>query len=243
MKYLPVVSILCEGGYLQCTTYLIEGPDGLIMIDPGSGIAEDAIVDALDQKGYRLNDIEYALLTHCHVDHTLGAYRLLEHGSKLVASPQTAAILRSGGHQVWYEFPEYVIPTEVALTVEHGSTLNLCGIEIDCIATPGHTGGSMSYALNTSNGRTIFTGDLLGDTNPGWAGSDTFSEENTIASMRKLMSMQPERVCWGHGIISEPPQQWLQKALDRGLAGEWHLEKRQHKDDVPPPSFRQRGRT
>ena len=46
-------------------------------------------------------------------------------GARLVASARTAEILRAGGHQVWYEFPDEVVATEVDVTVADGEVLRL----------------------------------------------------------------------------------------------------------------------
>ena len=127
---MPEVHVVHPGGVLQCTTYLLAAPGGSALVDPGSGIAEERVLEGIRRAGADPADIRYVLLTHCHVDHARGAYRFRERGAKLVASPRTADILRAGGHQVWYEYPDEVVPTAVDLTPADGDRLDLCGLDV-----------------------------------------------------------------------------------------------------------------
>lgn len=230
------VYVVYGDNILQCSTYLIAGPEGALLVDPGSGYWHAEVLDGIRQAGAEVTDISHVLLTHCHVDHARGAYRFGEFGIPLVASPRTAEILRAGGHQVWYEFPQHVVATEVALTPADGDVLDLAGLTVRVLHTPGHTRGCASYLIDTPQGLTAFTGDLLGDHgNPGWAGSEGFSVEQSIASIEKLLAAGPDRVCWGHGIVEPPACQWLREALERGKAGQWRLHKEYHPHIPPPP--------
>ena len=108
MPTLANIQVVHPGAPLQCTSYLIEAPGGVILVDPGSGIVEAELLANLAGFGHEREEIRAVLLTHCHVDHARGAYRFRRPGTPLVASPRTAEILRVGGHQVWYEYPDYV---------------------------------------------------------------------------------------------------------------------------------------
>jgi len=232
------------GGYLQCATYLVDGPGGAILVDPGSGADEAGVLEGIQRTGHRIEDVGYALLTHCHVDHALGAYRFRERGVKLVASPRTAEILRTGGHQVWYEFPDCVIPTEVDIAPADGEVLELAGLRIAVLHTPGHTDGCASYLVRTAEGLAAFTGDLIcGNGHPGWAGSEGFSLEATLRSIEKLIGQKPDKAFWGHGAIPGRATLWLHEALRLGKSGQWRTHAERHPDMRPPDSLlgRRRG--
>jgi len=80
----------------------------------------------------------YALDTHVHADHVTGAGLLRERtGCKTVAS-------KAG-------------PESADLRLEDGASLQLGGLTIEGIATPGHTDDSMTYRV----GGQLFTGDTL----------------------------------------------------------------------------------
>ena len=139
------VHVVHPGGAMQCTSYLIEGPEGTVLVDPGSGIAEDEVIANIEKIGQGLGQLRAVLVTHCHYDHARGAYRFRRRGIPIIASPWTAEILRAGGHEVWPEYPDYVIPTEVAKTVADGECLDLGGISLQAVHTPGHTDGCASF--------------------------------------------------------------------------------------------------
>lgn len=226
---------------LQCTSYFLLGPQGPVLIDPGSQVGEEAILQRLQDLGYAPSDLAAILFTHCHVDHALAAGAWRGRGCPLVATPYTAAVLRAGSPEVWYEYPECVLPTEVDREVADGETLHLAGLEITVLHTPGHTPGCASYLVGTQDGLTAFTGDLLTHQgHPGWAGSVGFSPEQTLASLEKLLAAAPARACWGHGIVEEPAEAWLRRGIALGRAGQWVLDPDLHPDARPEPEMRRR---
>ncbi len=239
----PAQLLLAHPGQLrlQCTSYLLVGPEGLILIDPGSSVGEEAILRRLRELGRGPGDLRAVLFTHCHVDHALSAGAWRERGCPLVATPYTAGVLRAGSREVWYEYPECVIPTEVDREVADGEVLALGGLEITALHTPGHTPGCVSYLVDTEAGLTALTGDLLThEGHPGWAGSVGFSVEQSLASLEKLLAVAPARACWGHGVIEEPATQWLERGIALGRAGEWSLDPHLHPDARPEPDMARR---
>jgi glyoxylase-like metal-dependent hydrolase (beta-lactamase superfamily II) len=239
---MPVVKVVHRGGFLQCSSYLIDGPKGAVLVDPGSGSVENEVIEGIRRAGRPLGEVSHLLLTHCHVDHARGAYRFLRHGVRIVAAPHTAGVLRTGGHQVWYEYPECVIPTDVEISFSDGEALDLAGIRVTGVHTPGHTPGCASFLVETADGRAAFIGDLISGAqgNPGWAGSEGFSLEATMASVQKLISHAPQRIYCGHGTVEEPGVGWLRRALARGKAGEWRLSAEFHPQVRPPDFFERR---
>jgi glyoxylase-like metal-dependent hydrolase (beta-lactamase superfamily II) len=232
------IHVVHPGGYLQCASYLIEGSDGAVLVDPGSGFLERELVANIEATGCALQQIKGILLTHCHVDHALGAYRLRQGGVPLICSAQTADILRLGGHEVWYEYPDYVIPTEVDKTVADGEVLHLSGVSIRAVHTPGHTPGSMSFLVETADGLTALTGDLINDHGqPGWAGSDGFSDADSMRSISQLIDAAPNKALWGHGMIDRAALSWLHSALELGRTRKWQIKTERHPKDRPPDSF------
>ena len=235
MAALAKVQVVYSDNILQCTTYLVTGPDGAVLVDPGSGYWHDEVIAGVEHAGSRLADISHALLTHCHVDHARGAHLLGPHGIKLVSSPRTAEILGAAGHQVWYEFPQEVVATEVDLPMADGETLQVAGLEFRVLHTTGHTSGCASYLVETADGLAAFTGDLIGLTgHVGWAGSEGFSVAQSIASVEKLLAAAPAIAYQGHGPVDRPACDWLREALERGRAGEWMIDKQMH-PNIPPP--------
>ena len=233
--HLAKVHIAHPGGRLQCTSYLVVGPEGALLVDCGSGYCEGELLAGIRRAGSAPQDVSHVLLTHCHVDHALGAGRVRRRGMRLVAAPRTAEILRAGGHQVWYEFPEAVEPTEVDAAPEDGEVLHVAGLDVRVVHTPGHTDGCATYLVETDAGLAAFTGDLLGGNgHPGWTGSEGFSVEQSLRSIERLLALAPALAFWGHGAIDAPACEWLRRGLQIGRAGQWQLHGELH-PDVPPP--------
>ncbi|MCY3020434.1 MAG: MBL fold metallo-hydrolase [Planctomycetota bacterium] len=233
------IHIVCAGGYLQCTTYLIDGPEGAVLVDPGSSSGEEEILKNIARLGRKIEDVKYALLTHCHVDHALGAYRFREMGMKLVSSRYTARVLRDGGREVWYEYPEWVVPTQVDIVANNEDDLPFCGLHILALDTRGHTPGCMSYLVGVEGGTAVFTGDLYGaGGHLSWSGSDGFSVKSTLRSLEKLCRASPDWVFTGHGPVPVPAAEWLSEAVRKGRAGEWVVDGRFHPNDVPDSRLR-----
>ncbi len=217
------------------------GPEGAILVDPGSGASEEMLFDGIRRAGVCMEDIHHILLTHCHVDHSLGVYRLLNRDRILFSSIRTAEIIQAGGHQVWYEYPDYVIPTHVDRVVKDGEILDLCGLKIQALYTPGHTDGCASYLVETKEGLVALTGDLLCDNGqPGWSGSEGFSVEASMSSLQKLIEQSPRYAFWGHGVIQRPALDWLREGLSLGRSSCWSLSTELHPDGRPPAHLKKK---
>ena len=68
---------------MQCCSYLVEGPDGSLLIDPGSGCVETELLSNLAEAGHPIETIMGIFITHCHADHAMGAERLRRNDSRL----------------------------------------------------------------------------------------------------------------------------------------------------------------
>jgi hydroxyacylglutathione hydrolase len=131
-----------------------EGAAGLVVVDPGEE-AERILATAAAMGG----GVEAILLTHTHFDH-VGA---------------VAAVARATGAPVYcpeIEVPvladinSYLLPGfgpyegyEADETVAGGETLELAGLELDVIFTPGHSPGHVTYSARGADA--IFSGDVL----------------------------------------------------------------------------------
>ena len=61
-------------------TFLLDGGDGLTLIDTGTPDSVAKILEAVRSLGKQPGDIRYILVTHCHFDHTGGLAELKEGG-------------------------------------------------------------------------------------------------------------------------------------------------------------------
>lgn len=161
-------------------TYLLASRAGgeALLIDPVKEHAAEYCM-LLDQLDVRL---VYALDTHTHADHVtaLGELRSL-----------TDCITIMG---------EYSQAHCVSQTVQDGEILNVDGLHLQALYTPGHTNESFSFVLNPSAPHAVFTGDVLlirGSGRTDFQGGDAGRSWDSITE--KLFTLPDETILYpGH---------------------------------------------
>ena len=145
-------------GPVQENCFIVRAKDsdrGLI-VDPGE--EAERLLEALDALG--IKTVEAILLTHTHFDH-VGAV------APVARRPARRSTAPSSRPQVLANIMDYVPwpgfgPFEsydADHTVEGGETLELAGLTLDVIFTPGHSPGHVTYAIRDENA--LFSGDVL----------------------------------------------------------------------------------
>lgn len=206
-------------------TYLIVCHDGAIMVDPGRGTCHNEIIAFIHAIGLQPSDVRWALLTHAHLDHTAGAHLIQAEGIPIAASAFTARAVHEAHLDMSYRQPTPESSCEVDRILNDNDILEVGDMRVRIIATPGHTAGCISALVDTDEGRTVFTGDLIRDTGqPGWTGSPSFALDESIKSIEKLLALKPDKAYWGHGEVDEPAQEWLQRTLDMYRSGKWIMD-------------------
>ncbi|MBQ9730170.1 MAG: MBL fold metallo-hydrolase [Clostridia bacterium] len=189
MKQVEIITIYPRG--FASNTYVITA-DGknAIVIDP----ALPTVAQALAERGL---SAQWVLLTHSHFDHIGGVPRLALAGAKVgCAEKEKAAIGTLSEIGAQYGYPPFDLAVDRFF--RDGEELELCGVKLRVMETPGHTVGSVCYLLE--NERVIFSGDTL---MPQSMGRTDFPTGNVGAmrnSLRKLVSLKGDyRVLSGHG--------------------------------------------
>lgn len=153
---------------------LIEGADGLALVDPGPTTSLDRLRTALGAVGHALEEVEAILVTHIHLDHSGGVGVLVrsnprlqvyvhERGAPHIIDPSTlvSSATRLYGERMdrlWGEIPPVPAANVHALT--GGEVLRIAGTDVRVAYTPGHASHHVSY-FDTSSG-TAFVGDTGG---------------------------------------------------------------------------------
>lgn len=168
-------------GIVQTCCYILgrEGGQECIVIDPGAE-AKRIRKHAGDRK------IAAILLTHGHFDHIGAVRELMEPDTKLVIHGLDAPMLgdpelnASAGL-----IARKVTAPEATDLVKEGDELELAGLKVKVLHTPGHTPGSVCYEIEGE----LFTGDTLFEY--GWGRTDLpgGSEAQMEVSLRRLMPM------------------------------------------------------
>ena len=182
---------LYTGGFVQTNGYLVETPNGNLLID-----APEGVTDWLAARGTR---VDHVLLTHQHYDHILDAARLQATGARLHAfadySPELTLeeAVRSWG------MPVTVAPYQVDSILDMASPLKLAGLEFALAHVPGHSTDSVTFHLASEglvfSGDTLFAGSIGRPDLPGGNVGQLLDGIGT-----HLMTLPPEtRVYPGHG--------------------------------------------
>ncbi|HEY1538593.1 MAG TPA: MBL fold metallo-hydrolase, partial [Solirubrobacteraceae bacterium] len=144
-------------GPVQENCFLVR-PDGCehaVIVDPGEEAPR--LLEAITSQKLTLDAI---LLTHTHFDHVGAVAPLARATGAPVYCPQLeVAVLQDVMAFVpWPGFGPFESwdPEE---TVAGGETLELAGLTIDVIFTPGHSPGHVTYAIRGE--RALFSGDVL----------------------------------------------------------------------------------
>ena len=148
-------------GTLIHSAWALTTTEGIVVIDTLFDYAiEPEIVDGLTALGLDPRDIKYVLISHAHGDHDQGAALLQSrYGAKVVmgAADWDATLQRPataiGG-----------VPKRDIAVGPEGMKITLGGTTIDVIATPGHTGGTLSYIFPVHDGGRRLTVAYAGGT-------------------------------------------------------------------------------
>ena len=170
------------GGFVQTNGYLIETPDGNLLID-----APEGVTDWIASRGVRVDDV---LLTHQHYDHVTDAAKMKQTGAKDLTLESVA---RGWG------MPISVTPYQIDSRFEMEKPLKLAGLEISLAHIPGHATDSVTFQLADHgvvfSGDTLFAGSIGRTDLPG--GSTTQLLDGIA---HHLMTLPPQtKVYPGHG--------------------------------------------
>jgi metallo-beta-lactamase class B len=173
-------------GAAGVSAFLITTNDGSILLDGGLPETAEQIERNIQALGFKLSDVKYLLNSHAHFDHAGGLAQLKRvSGAAFVASAADAAALKAGGP---------AMPAiEADRVVKDGDTVELGGVTMTALVTPGHTKGCTTWTTTvTDKGRryrvlfycsTSVVDKLVGNTGYPEIVADY---ERTFARLRKL---------------------------------------------------------
>ena len=179
-------------------SYLVKGDSGYIMIDAGS--SKEQVEMALKDLEILPEEIISIFLTHSDSDHT-ASVSLFQNANLYLPELEVQMIdgttMRNSRRSNSLD--------SIFLTLKDNDVIEINRNTIRCIATPGHTPGSMSFLINDEY---LFTGDAMGLIN---GKADLFisiynmDEEMQAESISKLSTIGTQYIFTAHHGYSDNP--------------------------------------
>ena len=194
-------------------TYLVGGPDGVAVIDPGPAEADHL---AALERAIGGASVVAILCTHTHRDHSPAAAPLAERtGAPVVGC--APLVLDTGGPRADAPFDSTYAPDKV---LADGDRVSGPGWTLTAVATPGHTSNHLCFALDGTGA--LFTGDHV----MGWSTTVVAPPDGDMAdymaSLDKLRARDDRVYYPAHGPAVGNPRQ-----LVRGMIGHRRQRERQ----------------
>ena len=192
--------------------FLVEGPEGLALIETGPGSTLPALREGLAGLGVAPERVGDVFVTHIHLDHAGAAGWWARQGATVHVHPRGAAHLidparlLESARMVYGERMDPLwgemlpAPAERVRAPADGEITRAAGLEIRALDTPGHARHHHAWAI----GGTLFAGDVAGARLPGsdyvsvTSAPPQFDPEAYDASIARLEAEGFERLYLTH---------------------------------------------
>ncbi|TAL30641.1 MAG: MBL fold metallo-hydrolase [Spirochaetes bacterium] len=187
--------VTLENGPFQVNSYLLYDMSARsgIIIDPGSSIQE--LLARIEKENIQLQAI---LCTHGHIDHVAGVNEVkARFGVPLWMNRGDSELLETLPQQARMFGVKNPGPVVIDVELPGEGAVEIGGITITLLRTPGHSPGSLSFVIDD----TVFSGDTLFNFSIGRTDLPGGSYEALIASIENKLFALPDdtRVLSGHG--------------------------------------------
>ena len=176
-------------GAVQENTWIArrDDADTAVLVDPGD--EPERIRAALEDLGVKT--VEAILLTHCHFDHVGAVAPMAESTGAPVYCPKLEVPVLAD-IMAWVPWPG-IGPFEsyhADETLEGGERLELAGLDIDVLFTPGHSPGHVTYSIPSEGA--ILSGDVLFQGSIGRTDLPGGDHQRLLRSIGELLDALPD---------------------------------------------------
>ncbi len=195
LAVLPGISrIVCNNPgpmtYLGTNTYLIDTPDGTVVLDPGPEGHPEHVEAIMRHTGGR---IALILASHTHHDH-VGA----------VPALQAACGAPTAGYK-----DSAVASFDPDVKLEHGGTV----AGMTALYTPGHASDHLCFAMTAGEDRVLFSADHVMSWSTSIVSPPGGDMRAYFASMKLLLERDDDVYLPGHGPMLREPRQLVHEML------------------------------
>lgn len=138
-------------GSRGASSHIVDTGEGLIMLDSGYPQTLYQVLFNMQKMGLDPKNIKYIVHSHGHYDH-LGATKALKEltGAKTFIGAPDKDLANGKVDLTWAKElgAEYFEAFEPDILLQDGDIISLGNTKIECISTPGHTPGTMSFFFN-----------------------------------------------------------------------------------------------
>ncbi len=184
--------------------YLIEGPDGLTLIDTSLAFAAQGVLADIQSLGRQPVDLKRILITHAHTDHVGGLPELKRiTGAEVITSELERPVIEgeipiprpSKGLRMPVTWFKRVPVDRVVADCEVIDSLG--GLQV--LFTPGHAPGHIAFWQPEK--KVLIAGDVLFNVfglslPPSFL---TVDMEEDRRSVQRIAALEPDILCLGHG--------------------------------------------
>ena len=228
--------------------FVVPLPEGgFALVESGPGSTIENVEAGVEAAGFELGDMRSLLLTHIHLDHAGAAGALAARSSAevvvhAIGAPHLADPTRlvKSARRIYGDAmdalwgPMESVPEARLRAVEGGEELDVGGLKVRVLHTPGHASHHVSYLLPDG---TLFTGDSAGIRLPGSPLTrpalppPELSLEAWHTSVDRMRQARPSRLLLTHfgevrqadahlAALPERNRVWAQEVLTGLRAGE-----------------------
>jgi len=182
----------------DASIYLIISRGEAALVDSGTGLGYNELMKNIMILGVAPENIKYLFLTHCHYDHTGGAYKVKKAtGCKIIAHKLDAVYIEEGDNNVtaasWYG--TFIEKTEVDIKVDaNEAEFKLGDLQIKFYHAPGHSPGSAVLTVMSDGKLVLFGQDVHGPLNELLLSN----RKDYVKSLEFMLSLEADILCEGH---------------------------------------------
>ena len=186
-------------GPLRTNCYLLSSDNNAVIIDPGISCRYE-FDDILNYIHENSLSVRAVLITHSHIDHIMGVDTISKHFHcpVYISSDDKNNFYNPDMNLSRAITKKPFVPDCDVMTFNDGDILNIYGIRLKCVMTPGHTQGSACFFTDD----TIFTGDTVFSLSAGrcdFPGGSDIQIKKSIKKIKILISDNNYRILPGHG--------------------------------------------
>ena len=147
------------------STHIIDSGEGLIMLDSGYQESLYLVLESMHECGLNPKDLRYIIHSHGHIDHAAATLALVKMtGAETFVGAGDRDIVNGTRPLTWAQ--EYNMTFSGIFEPDHlihdGDRIQLGRTVIDCVETPGHTPGVISFFWNVEDNGAVYRAGTFG---------------------------------------------------------------------------------